>query len=110
MTTTSSLKSGLIVVLDEFSKVIAKNSTVIPIFLTGLTMFNGFAIPLRKIVNFLVNDKGLSFNSARAGGPFVISFIFLFISIHSFGQERPIRPPGRPLPIKADTIPLVDSL
>jgi hypothetical protein len=58
----------------------------------------------------LVNDKGLSINSARAGVPFVISFIFLFISIYSFGQERPVRSPRQPLPVKTDTIPPVDSL
>jgi hypothetical protein len=90
-------------VLEEFSKVIANSSTDIPIFLTGFSMFNVFAIPLRKIVNFLVNDKGLFTPSARLLIPFVISILTIFISTIAFAQERPLQPPS--LRVNPDTIP-----
>lgn len=68
-------------------------------------MFNVFAIPLRKIVNFLVNDKGLTTNAVVARYSFVISFLLIFIYSFSSAQERPLRPPSNPLPFRSDTIP-----
>lgn len=67
-------------------------------------MFNVFAIPLRKIVNFLVNDKGLSFNSSCVRYSFIVLVLFSFIFSAASGQERPVKAPAGTLPAKADTL------
>jgi hypothetical protein len=75
-----------------------------------------FAIPLRKIVNFSLNDKQLTIKSEVVKLPALVIFtiVFSFVSISGvYAQvEKPVRPPRGQLPVKPDTIrpPLPDSL
>src|SRR5690606_15561308 len=109
ITTTSTAKSEGEKVLDEFSKVIANNSAVNPIFFTGLPMFKVFAITLHKIVNFSLKAKELIFTPA-----FVRYFLLLFIlltgfALTSFAQEKDVNVDD--LPVPADTTQVsTDSL
>jgi lipopolysaccharide assembly outer membrane protein LptD (OstA) len=95
-------------VLEEFSKVIANRSNVDPIFLTGSSMFKVFAITLRKIVNFSLKAKGLTFNLGlvRQSLTSILVFIFLLTCLASIAQDRPesgIRTPAGGIPVKNDT-------
>jgi hypothetical protein len=76
-------------------------------------MCKGFEIPLRKIVNFPLNDK-LTLNSDRVSKPvlFILFTFFLLFSFASYSQvERPVRPPEGQLPATGDTLDLPpDSL
>jgi len=91
-------------VLDEFSKVIANRSRVIPIFLTARTMFSVFAIPLRKSVNFSLKAKELALNLAPVRLSGVIFFILCF-AFNSYAQVEPRlkNPPGDLIKQKADS-------
>jgi hypothetical protein len=68
-----------------------------------------FAIPLRKIVNFSLNDKQLSINSEVVKYPLLLIFsvVFSFVSIPGVQAqvERPVKPPPGQLPVMPDTIP-----
>jgi len=97
--------------LDEFSKVIATRSAVNPIFLTALTMFRVFAIPLCKIVNFSLKGKGPVDNFLPVQR--AVIFIFFIICAHSsLAQLEPrVKTPPGLLPVKADSTqtPVVSS-
>ncbi len=92
--------------LEEFSRVIATHSAVIPIFLTGLTMFNRFAIPLRKVVNLY-----RIFNVSNVPPVFsrILLFGFLITCPFTYAQVSPdslrTRQPSDTTKNPADTIP-----
>ncbi|MGC3943995.1 MAG: putative LPS assembly protein LptD [Chryseolinea sp.] len=90
--------------LEEFSKVIATSSAVNPIFLTALTMFRVFAIPLCKIVNFSLKGKGPADNFLPVQR--AVIFIFFVVCAHStLAQLEPrVKTPPGLLPVKADTV------
>jgi hypothetical protein len=75
-----------------------------------------FAIPLRKIVNFSLNDKQLSINSEVVKLPalVILTVVCSFVSISGVHAqiETPVRPPRGQLPTRPDTIrpPRPDSL
>ena len=103
MTMVSTLKSVRIGVAEEISKVIATRRALIPIFFTGLTMSEVFAITLRKVVNFSLKAKHLEIKPEGVGKHFFFIFSVLslsFLSISGFAQvENPIKVPiiGTPL-------------
>jgi hypothetical protein len=102
---TSTLNSGEMTVLDEFSKIIATMTAVIPIFLTGVKMFRLFAITLCKIVNFSLKRKDLIIKSGLVRYSFLFIIALLLITASAFAQvERPIKNPARPLPVKTDSV------
>jgi hypothetical protein len=91
---------------DEFSRVIAMYSAEIPIFLTGLTMFNRFAIPLRKVVNFY---RIINVLSAPAACCRIFLYGFLIIPFIAHAQVSPdslrTATPSDTTKNPADTIP-----
>ena len=89
--------------LEEFSKVIATRSAVNPIFLTALTMFRVFAIPLCKIVNFSLKGKGPDDNFLPVHR--AVIFIFFVVCAHTtMAQLEPrVKTPPGLLPVKTDS-------
>ena len=67
-------------------------------------MFKVFAITLRKIVNFLLNDKGLTINSVRVRYSLIFSFVLFSLSFPLLGQERQVTAPTGNLPFKSDSL------
>lgn len=90
--------------LDEFSKVIATRSAVNPIFLTALTMFRVFAIPLCKIVNFSLKGKGPPHNFLFVQHAVIFIFFAVFAHCAAAQVEPRVSPPTGVLPVKADTV------
>jgi len=89
--------------LEEFSKVIAISSAVNPIFLTALTMFRVFAIPLCKIVNFSLKGKGSADNFLLVQHAVIFIFFFLFAHCVAAQLEPKVKTPPGLLPVKSDT-------
>ncbi len=75
-----------------------------------------FAIPLRKIVNFSLNDKQLGINSEVVKFRVLLIFtvVFSFVSLPGAHAqvERPVKAPAGQLPARRDTVPpaRIDSL
>src|SRR5690348_2677662 len=90
--------------LEEFSKVIANRSAVNPIFLTALTMFRVFAIPLCKIVNFSLKGKGPADNFLLVQRAVIFIFFIVFAHCASAQLEPRVKTPPGLLPVRADTV------
>ena len=92
---------------DEISKVIAITRALNPIFFTGLTMSEVFAITLRKVVNFSLKAKHLEIKPEGVGKHFFFIFSILsFLSISGYAQvENPIQAPELAIPARLDTLP-----
>lgn len=93
---------------DEISKVIAITRALNPIFFTGLTMSEVFAITLRKVVNFSLKAKHLEIKPEGVGKHFFFIFSILsFLSISGYAQvENPIQAPELAIPARLDTLPI----
>src|SRR5690349_21842350 len=87
-------------VLEEFSKVIAKNRAVNPIFLKVCAMFKVFAITLLKVVKFSLKANYLLPNSSNVRSLLSIFFLLHLTAIVSPGLAQ-IQP--APSSVKSDT-------
>ena len=67
-------------------------------------MFNVFAIPLPKIVNFFLKGKDFGINSGFVRHSFIFIVVFLSTAISTVAQvENPIKNPAGTLPVRQDT-------